>query len=113
MRLWKSQISRYAVSPSLLGLECLETESFLTTPGAIAALDRLKRRGITVSLDDFGIGYSGTACLTSLPPGRRQAGPFSRCDRLRQQRVQRPLTTYDPRKLCASRQARHAFSTSS
>lgn len=63
----EGQISRYAVSPSLFGLECLETESFLTTPGAIAALNRLKRRGISVSLDDFGVGYSDTACLTSLP----------------------------------------------
>lgn len=63
----EGQISRYAVSPLLFGLECLETESFLTTPGAIAALDRLKRRGITVSLDDFGVGYSEAACLTSLP----------------------------------------------
>lgn len=63
----EGQMSRYAVSPLLFGLECLETESFLTTPGAIAALNRLKRRGITVSLDDFGVGYSEAACLTSLP----------------------------------------------
>ncbi|WP_336796234.1 EAL domain-containing protein [Erwinia aphidicola] len=63
----EGQIFRYAVSPSLFGLECLETESFLTTPGAIPALERLKRRGITVSLDDFGVGYSEVACLTSLP----------------------------------------------
>lgn len=62
------QISCYAVSPSLPGLECLERESFLTTPGAISAPERLKRQGITVSPDDFGVGYSGTACLTSLPP---------------------------------------------
>lgn len=61
------QISRYAVSPSLLGLECLETENFLTTPGAISALEKLKCLGVTLSLDDFGAGYSGMACLTILP----------------------------------------------
>ncbi|WP_418756295.1 EAL domain-containing protein [Erwinia aphidicola] len=31
-------------------------------------MERLKHLGVTISLDDFGVGYSGTACLTSLPP---------------------------------------------
>lgn len=63
----ESQIYNFGVSPSLLGLECLETENFLNNPAAISVLERLKLKGVNVLLDDFGAGYSGTECLTALP----------------------------------------------
>jgi diguanylate cyclase (GGDEF)-like protein len=54
-------------SPALFELEITET-IFLKNPGlAEKMLERLRKRGATVSLDDFGIGYSSLARLKSLP----------------------------------------------
>ncbi|QDY43959.1 EAL domain-containing protein [Candidatus Pantoea soli] len=53
--------------PSLLGIECLETERILESPAAMRGLEELKQRGFTISLDDFGAGYSNISYLRRMP----------------------------------------------
>lgn len=50
-----------------LGIECLETEKILESPQAMEGLDMLKLRGFTISIDDFGSGYSNINYLHSIP----------------------------------------------
>ncbi|WP_312046568.1 GGDEF and EAL domain-containing protein [Erwinia sp.] len=52
---------------ALLGIECLETERILESPTALSGLDMLKRKGFTISLDDFGMGYSNISYLRRMP----------------------------------------------
>lgn len=60
-------ISEIGLDPSFLELEL--TESILMTEAAqsIAALNEIKRLGVTLSIDDFGTGYSSLSYLTKLP----------------------------------------------
>lgn len=55
------------LDPSLLGVECLETEKMLESPAALNGLDMLKLRGFKISLDDFGSGYSNINYLRQIP----------------------------------------------
>lgn len=60
-------ISEIGLDPSFLELEL--TESILMTEAtqSIAALNEIKRLGVTLSIDDFGTGYSSLSYLTKLP----------------------------------------------
>lgn len=51
----------------LLRIECLETEKVLESPEAMAGLNLLKLRGFSLSLDDFGSGYSNINYLRRIP----------------------------------------------
>ncbi|KOA71232.1 putative bifunctional diguanylate cyclase/phosphodiesterase [Pantoea agglomerans] len=53
--------------PSLLGIECLETERIIENPAAMRGLEMLKLRGFGISLDDFGTGYSNISYLRRMP----------------------------------------------
>ena len=53
--------------PSLLGIECLETERIIENPAAMRGLEMLKLRGFVISLDDFGTGYSNISYLRRMP----------------------------------------------
>lgn len=55
------------LDPSLLGVECLETEKMLESPTALNGLAMLKLRGFKISLDDFGSGYSNINYLRQIP----------------------------------------------
>ena len=55
------------LDPSLLGVECLETEKMLESPAALNGLEMLKQRGFKISLDDFGSGYSNINYLRQIP----------------------------------------------
>ncbi len=55
------------LSPSLLGIECLETERIIENPAAMRGLEMLKLRGFGISLDDFGTGYSNISYLRRMP----------------------------------------------
>ena len=60
-------VDRAELDPSLIELEITESV-FLKNAGlAEKMLERLRLRGTTVSLDDFGIGYSSLSRLKSLP----------------------------------------------
>ena len=58
-------LARVAVPHDLLCLEVTET-SLLDTAG-LDVLTRLRDRGVTIAIDDFGSGYSSLAQLTQLP----------------------------------------------
>jgi EAL domain-containing protein (putative c-di-GMP-specific phosphodiesterase class I) len=50
-----------------LGLDITETDYVMASEGNIANLDDLKRLGVHISIDDFGVGYSSLAYLKRLP----------------------------------------------
>tara|TARA_R110001592_G_scaffold363348_1_gene684678 strand:+ start:573 stop:3119 length:2547 start_codon:yes stop_codon:yes gene_type:complete len=63
----KEQIYLSGIDPHKICLELTET-SMMTKPlDAIEVLERVRRLGLTVSIDDFGAGYSSLAYLKSLP----------------------------------------------
>lgn len=61
------KINRHRLTPSLLGIECLETERIMESSLAMRGLERLRQRGFTLSLDDFGSGYSNISYLRRIP----------------------------------------------
>jgi diguanylate cyclase (GGDEF)-like protein/PAS domain S-box-containing protein len=50
-----------------LGLDITETDYVMASEGNIANLDDLKRLGVHISIDDFGVGYSSLSYLRQLP----------------------------------------------
>jgi EAL domain-containing protein (putative c-di-GMP-specific phosphodiesterase class I) len=50
-----------------LSLDITETLYIKALEGHTAALDELKRLGVDISIDDFGVGYSSLAYLKRLP----------------------------------------------
>ena len=63
----KEQLYQELVDPASICLELTET-SMMTHPlQAIDVLERVRRIGLFVSIDDFGAGYSSLAYLKSLP----------------------------------------------
>ncbi|MGH9104682.1 MAG: putative bifunctional diguanylate cyclase/phosphodiesterase, partial [Acidimicrobiales bacterium] len=63
-------ISRAGVDPSDVDLEITENTVGLDRVSLHAALNRLRRIGVSVSIDDFGTGYSSLAQLRELPVDR-------------------------------------------
>ncbi|CAM3595021.1 MULTISPECIES: EAL domain-containing protein [Rahnella] len=57
----------HQVSPSMLEIECLETQTLANNPHAVASLDALRQMGISIALDDFGAGYSNLNYLQKIP----------------------------------------------
>ncbi len=53
--------------PERLVLEITETAMAADTPGNLASLRALRRRGVRVAVDDFGSGYSSLGQLRRLP----------------------------------------------
>lgn len=53
-----------------LELEITEGVFLADNPHNIEALDRLKKLGVTIALDDFGVGYSSLSYLTAFPFGK-------------------------------------------
>ena len=62
----KALLAQYDVPPQALELEL--TENVLQTgPATVAVLKQLRQLGISLALDDFGIGYSSLTSLERLP----------------------------------------------
>ena len=55
------------ISPDLLEIEITETLLMHDVKQAIATLEQLQALGITIAIDDFGIGYSSFNYLKTLP----------------------------------------------
>jgi len=60
-------LMRTGLSPSMLELEVTESEALADLARASALLQSLRREGITIAIDDFGVGYSSLSYLGSLP----------------------------------------------
>ena len=63
----ESKMLKSKLPTSLMGIECLETERILESPTALRGLEMLRERGFTISLDDFGAGYSNISYLRRMP----------------------------------------------
>lgn len=63
----ESSLSRYELDPKHLELEITETCLLGHMEPAIEALTHLRKKGVTISLDDFGTGFSSLNYLKSLP----------------------------------------------
>jgi EAL domain-containing protein (putative c-di-GMP-specific phosphodiesterase class I) len=55
------------LDPNLLGLEITENSALNRSEDTMQLLKSLKNRGIELSIDDFGIGYSSLSYLKRLP----------------------------------------------
>jgi two-component system, chemotaxis family, CheB/CheR fusion protein len=60
-------IGRYAIDPARLCLELTEDALLDDAAHARTILEEIKRIGLSISIDDFGSGYSSLACLRSYP----------------------------------------------
>ncbi len=55
------------VDPRLVEIELTESAIMHDARASISTLERLKSRGVSISIDDFGIGYSNLSSLKRLP----------------------------------------------
>ena len=60
-------LRRHGVAASLLTLEITETSLMGDPDATLGVLNRLRDRGVAVSVDDFGTGYSSLSHLRKLP----------------------------------------------
>lgn len=58
-------LSEYPIEPSMIEIEITETESITQDSHMIGSLNKLIKRGIRLSLDDFGVGYSSLSILNN------------------------------------------------
>ncbi|WP_394769992.1 EAL domain-containing protein [Lacisediminihabitans sp.] len=56
-----------SLDPALLTVEITESRSISDVPGVAARLERLRGRGVTISVDDFGTGHSSVERVAALP----------------------------------------------
>jgi diguanylate cyclase (GGDEF)-like protein len=60
-------IKEVGVDPARVTFELTETALMRDFDAAVAGIDRLRELGITIALDDFGMGYSSLSYLNRLP----------------------------------------------
>jgi diguanylate cyclase (GGDEF)-like protein/PAS domain S-box-containing protein len=60
-------VLKHRVPPSVLQIEITEGTALLDLKRSIAVFGELRARGVRVSIDDFGIGYSSLGYLKELP----------------------------------------------
>jgi diguanylate cyclase (GGDEF)-like protein len=60
-------LSETAIDPSTLQLEITETSIMQSAGQAVRLLAELKQMGLTIAIDDFGVGYSSLMYLKLLP----------------------------------------------
>ena len=63
----KRALDDTGLPPSSLDLEITETHAMQNAEATILTLRELKRLGVRISIDDFGIGYSSLSYLKRLP----------------------------------------------
>jgi diguanylate cyclase (GGDEF)-like protein len=63
----QGRLRHYGIAPSRLQLELTESALLRQTPAVLSAVQFLRARGIGVSLDDFGTGFSSLQHLRGLP----------------------------------------------
>jgi EAL domain-containing protein (putative c-di-GMP-specific phosphodiesterase class I) len=65
----RATLAEHDLPPSALCLELTETTIMADEDRTIEVLERLQAIGVTVAIDDFGVGYSSLAYLARLPVG--------------------------------------------
>ncbi|KKD59718.1 diguanylate cyclase [Grimontia sp. AD028] len=60
-------LSRYAINPAQLTLEITETSMMQNPAKARAVLEKIKKLGVSLSIDDFGTGFSSLSILSNMP----------------------------------------------
>lgn len=60
-------INKYRIGPKLLHLEITESAYTENSQQIIQSVEKLKKLGFTIEMDDFGSGYSSLNMLTELP----------------------------------------------
>jgi len=63
----RSLLKKYKIKPEYLEFELTETMSTEKVEDTIEMLNKLRKLGVKVSMDDFGSGYSSLNLLTKLP----------------------------------------------
>ena len=63
----KGLLTRYDIPPEYLEFELTETSFTDKVDDTISLMQRLRKLGVKVSMDDFGSGYSSLNVLTKLP----------------------------------------------
>jgi predicted signal transduction protein with EAL and GGDEF domain len=63
----ESALAETGIEPDCLCLEFTENTLIDTNSDNLAMLESLRSRGVSIALDDFGIGYSSLGMLRSLP----------------------------------------------
>lgn len=58
-------LAKYNFNPSVLTLEI--TERYLIESSSLNTINKLKNKGVRISIDDFGVAYSSLNYLKSLP----------------------------------------------
>jgi diguanylate cyclase (GGDEF)-like protein/PAS domain S-box-containing protein len=66
-RIVEGVLQETGLTACLLSLDITETAYVRASEGSIASLDDLKRLGVHISIDDFGVGYSSLSYLKQLP----------------------------------------------
>lgn len=62
-----STINKYNIPPSFIKLEITEDEIIKDLNYVISILNKLRKKGILIALDDFGVGYSSFNYIKKLP----------------------------------------------
>ncbi|TFB87517.1 bifunctional diguanylate cyclase/phosphodiesterase [Cryobacterium algoricola] len=63
----RAALNRNRLRPDRLVLEIVESRALIDLPGVVERLTELRRLGVSISLDDFGTGFSTLAWLNTLP----------------------------------------------
>jgi len=79
-------IRKYDISPSLLVIELTENTFLNNIDTALSVIFRLKSLGFTVSMDDFGSGFSSLNLLKQIPVDELKLDRGFFCDTIHEQR---------------------------
>ena len=60
-------VHSYNIDPNTIVIEIIETLGFKDVKISIEMLERIKRIGFKIAMDDFGMGYSSLSYITKLP----------------------------------------------
>ncbi len=60
-------LEKHAIPPALLGLEITESTLIQNPENCVRMLNELKKMGISIAIDDFGVGYSSLGYLRRFP----------------------------------------------
>lgn len=62
-----ADLARLELAPNALTIEITESQPVLDTPSIAVRLDELRRRGLGISIDDYGVGHSSLQQLERMP----------------------------------------------